>query len=394
VAAVALVVVVLVCGSWLASLSGTQTPAKPSDGALVSSMYSPARNAIEHALDSGDGQLFAAQATDPLIRRPQIITGPPSEQAYRYQRPVYGWLGWIASGGQRGAVAWALLVVTGLSVIGLVAASARLLAARGADPWFALALLATPGVIVDLTWVGPEALGTALVVLGLGRAVARTVPSASADRAARSVAADPLAIACFAAAGLCRETLLLVPAVLVVLALVDRQIRTAVSVATAALPYLLWVVVVRLRIGAWPTGSEGGRVSLVPFGGMVRAMSGWTAGDVAFALLVLGAGTAALVLTDDRSLRWLIGAHLILAASLGAQVWTRYADFGRVLLPLGALSLLALAPARLGPAREGAVQRPTNSIGGEAASHAFTFGLVAGWARNCWRICRMQGGWT
>jgi hypothetical protein len=257
-------------------------------------------------------------------------------------------------------------VVTALSVIALVWVTARLLARWGADPLLALVLLATPGVIVDLTWVGPEALGAALVLVGLGRVLGGVSgrgrggidPSRHGSGSGDSMAADPLVadplvtdrlvadplgIAAFAAAGLCRESLLLVPAVLVLLFLVDRRVRRAAMMAAAAAPYAVWVVFLRVRIGAWPTGSEGGRISLMPFGGLVRAMPGWGIGDIVFAVVVLGGAAAALAVVTRRELRWLIVAHVVLAASLGAQVWTRFADFGRVLLPLTALSLVALA---------------------------------------------------
>jgi hypothetical protein len=155
--------------------------------------------------------------------------------------------------------------------------------------------------------------------------------------------ADPLGIAAFAAAGLCRETLLLVPAVLVLLFLADRRLRPAATMAAAAVPYAVWVAFLRVRIGAWPTGSEGGRISLMPFGGLVRAMPGWGMGDIVFAVVVLAGATAALAVVTRCELRWLIAAHVVLAATLGAQVWTRFADFGRVLLPLTTLSVVALA---------------------------------------------------
>ena len=67
--------------------------------------------------------------------------------------------------------------------------------------------------------------------------------------------------------------------------------------------------------------------------------------DVAFAALLVGLAIAALVLGRDSGLRPIIGAQLALATLLGAPVWHRFPDFGRVLLPLSVLSLLALVPA-------------------------------------------------
>jgi hypothetical protein len=45
-------------------------------------------------------------------------------------------------------------------------------------------------------------------------------------------------------------------------------------------------------------------------------------------------------------MRWVIAAHLLLAATLGEPVWASYRDWGRVLLPLTVFTLLALAGRR------------------------------------------------
>ena len=246
---------------WFGSVVTAPGPRDPNEaGQLISSMYDPPTNAIENALVKGDGQLFAGQSTDPLARHPEMVRGGPNEQAYRYQRPMYGWLGWIASGGQPGNVAWGLVAVTAASVLLLVYASASWLAAKGADPRWALTILAMPGVFVDLTWVGPEALGVALAVLGLRRWM-RPAPGAVADRLVPDARPDWGAVALFAAAGLCRETLLLVPFVLMVGSLVRRRLPQAVAAALSAAPYVLWVLYLKVEIGAWPKGSVGGRLS-------------------------------------------------------------------------------------------------------------------------------------
>ena len=69
-------------------------------GRLVSATYDPPDQLVELYLDQGDGQLFAAHAHDPLVQRPDQVGGGPAEQAYRFQRPLYGWLGWMASAGR------------------------------------------------------------------------------------------------------------------------------------------------------------------------------------------------------------------------------------------------------------------------------------------------------
>lgn len=352
---IALVLCGALVGAWFTSVVSEPTPEDlRSTGRLISSMYDPPQDAMENAITTGDGQLFAGQATDPLVRRPEMVRGDRAEQAYRYQRPMYGWLGWIASGGRPGAVAWALVSVTVLASALLVLAGARWLLDRGTDPRWALTLLLLPGVFIDLTWIGPEVLGTALVVLGLHRwlAVGRRADPRERDLPV-DARADWVAVACFAAAGLCRETLLLVPFVLMVTSALAGRWRRAIGAACSALPYVVWVVVLKVRIGAWPEGSVDGRLSLVPFGGLVDAVGTWARAEYAFAILLLGLAVAALALGRRSGLRAIIAANLALAATLGEPVWHRFPDFTRVLLPMGALSLLTVLPALVGTSRAG-----------------------------------------
>ena len=199
VAAIALVAVVALCGYWFAAVAGHQPPSDDGSGKPISTMYDPPRNDVERALVRGDGQLYAALATDPAVRHPGIVTGPPTEEAYRYQRPGYGWLAWIASAGRRDAVEWALIALTSLSVVGLVAVTARWLIDRDQDPRFALLLLVAPGVLVNLLWIGPEAFGTLLVMVALAAARSPRWIDATAVGGARRVRVS-------AAAGLCRES--------------------------------------------------------------------------------------------------------------------------------------------------------------------------------------------
>jgi hypothetical protein len=326
----ALAVGALVLAGWFPNVVVPDTG--PGRIGLISSLYDPPDRSIEVALNVGDGQIFATQAVDPLADRPETVLGGPEEQAYRWQRGAYGWIGWVASAGQAEAAPWALAVVTVLATGALVGVVAEVIRRRGGRPLAALLLLLTPGVITDLLFIGPEVLGTALVVAGVALALRR--PGSWG------------AVALLAAAGLCRETLLLVPAVLALVALRRRQWDAAVRLALAAAPYVAWVLVLRLRLGAWPTGSSGGRLGLVPFGGMVEEMGGWGPDDIAGLALVAALGLAGLVRARDTGLRAVLAAHVVLAASFGPAVWSEAAHAGRVLLPLAALGLVAVASAR------------------------------------------------
>lgn len=362
---IAAVICAAVVSYWFGAVVTAPGPQDPAEqGQLISSIYDPPETALENALVKGDGQLFAGQATDPLVRRPEMVRGGPEEQAYRYQRPLYGWLGWAASGGQRAAVGWALVVVTVASVVLLVYVTATWLDARGADPRWGLAVIALPGAFVDLTWVGPEALGTALVVLGLLRWLRPDRPGPVDPAGVAGTRPDLAAVALFAAAGLARETLLVVPFVLMVLALRGRRWPHAVAAAATAVPYLAWVAFLVVRIGSLPTGSVPGRTSAVPLGGLAAEIGGWGPADLAFAAVMIGLAVAALVVGRDSGLRPIIGAQVALATLLGAPVWHRFPDYGRVLLPLSVLSLLAVVPA-LAQRR---AQRPATP-GGDPVSH-------------------------
>lgn len=61
---------------------------------LISSLYDPPTRPVEAALNQGDGQIFALQASDPFIRRTDLFGSPlPRHHAYRWERPLYGYLG-------------------------------------------------------------------------------------------------------------------------------------------------------------------------------------------------------------------------------------------------------------------------------------------------------------
>jgi hypothetical protein len=341
VASIAVVLAGVVATWWFASVvAGLGVPSQPdAEGRRIAAIYDPPDRPVEAALNRGDGQLFAALATDPAVGRPEQVRGPASEQAYRYQRMGYGWLGWAVSGGQAELVPWALIAVTAASVGLLVGAGAVLLSDRGADPRFALVLAFQPAVAIDLTWIGPEVLGTALVLAGVA------VWSRRAPGGPRPDSATWVAVACFAAAGLCRETLLVVPAVLVVHEAWRRRWSFAAASALAAVAYLAWVVFLRVRLGAWPSGSVEGRVSPVPFSGLVAAVPGWSTGDLLVAASILVPAVVAVAWRRGGLMRLLVAANLGFASLLGEPVWNRWPDFSRVLLPLSTLALVSVVAA-------------------------------------------------
>jgi hypothetical protein len=311
-------------------------------GRLIASTYDPPENVVEVFQNQGDGQIFAHEAQDPFLRHPEAIRLGPSEQAYRLQRPLFGWLGWILSAGQPGAVAWALLWLTILSVGALALVSALVCVHFGRSPLLGLLVLLAPGVTADLWRCGPEALGCALALGGflLWRRTGRATWPAVAL----------LALAC-----LTRETFVLFP---LTMAAVEwwpsRAEGRAFGLATAirsrfvvaVVPYVGWVVVVHSVVGAWPRGNVPGRLSVVPFGGLGGVLGGMGDAELIALVLVLVPAVLALVRPGgDPALRLLVALQLVLAATCGTPVWKGWTDFGRVLLPLSVVSLLSLMSA-------------------------------------------------
>src|SRR4051794_16168783 len=323
-------------------------------GRLIASTYDPPETVVELLQNQGDGQIFAHEAQDPFLRHPEAIRLGRSEQAYRLQRPLYGWLGWILSAGQPGAVAWALLWLTILSVGALGFVCALVCADFGRSPLLGLLVLLAPGVTAELWRCGPEALGCALAVGGFllwRRAGRATWP----------------AVACLAVACLARETFVLFPLTLAAVEWWPSHARErAFDLATAIrsrfllaiVPYVAWVVVVHSVVGAWPRGTVQGRLSIVPFGGLVGVLGRMGDAGLLTVVMVLVPAVLALVRPGgDPALRVLVAMHLVLAASCGMPVWENWAAFGRVLLPLSVVSVLALVAPREAHASE--VSYPT-----------------------------------
>jgi hypothetical protein len=296
------------------------------------SLYDPPRSRAEALLVEGDGQAFAALAQDPSLSRPGVFSGtaagvtPSQEAAYRAGRPLFGWLGWAFSLGQPGAVPLALLVLTALGAVGLVAGVAVAAAAEGRRLDLAFVAVMLPGSVALFSSTGPEALGTGLA---LGGAVLW-----SRDR-------RWLAIAAMTAAGLARETLVLVPIAIGIAELVRRRPRPLLLVPAVALA--AWDLVVRARYGHFPFSAGKGRLS-APWTS-VAAVPHWGAVDVLVAAIGVG-----LVIGGFRGLpaayRTVVGAYVGMALVMGPDVWADWWAFSRPLLPLYAIALVGCLPRR------------------------------------------------
>lgn len=223
---------------------------------------------------------------------------------------------------------------------------AAFLERRGSAPVWGVAVTALPGCLSAASFLGPEPLGTALALGGV-----------LAWRAPRRTA---LAVGLFAAAGLCRESLLLVPAAVGLAELVRaRSHRRVLWLAAAPAAWLAWVGVVRLRLGHWPTEVGTGRLGR-PLAGLVDAAGGWGPADRLVALAAVAVVVASVVARRERAL---VAAHAAFALCMGPLVWSRWEDFSRPLLPLFALGLVAVASRCRAQVGLAPVSVPRNGMG-------------------------------
>lgn len=284
---------------------------------------------LEILLVQSDGQAFATLARDPLLRRPESFIGP-GEAAYRAQRPLLPYLAWAGSVGQSGWVPPALAVVavlgTGLAVTG----AGALVANRGRSPWFGLVVLVLPGVPAALEHFGPEPLVLGLLLWAL----------ALWERDRQEAAA-----ALFVLAALGRETALLVPLVLGVQAMRQGRWRAAGLLLLAPGALAAWWVVLRLRVGSWPTEGGDGRLGMPLTGLFDAAETRWeqsTQTELLFLMLGVLIVVAAVVVARRSILTPIVVLHALFATTMGDRVWGRLEFYGRVLLPMYAIGVIAV----------------------------------------------------
>jgi hypothetical protein len=296
--------------------------------------FDDSTGALDLALAVGDGQSYAAIARDPALDHPGRFRGGAREEAYRGQRPLASYLVWAGTAGRPGLVPLGLAAAT-VAGAGLASgAAAVLLERRRARPWWALALLVAPPSLVALSWLTPEllALGLGLAGLLLWRGPRRR---------------PALAAVLLAAAVLTRETMLVMVLAMAVAEAWHRPRRRLRRLAPLALPVAAlvgWAAVVRARLGWWPWSAAQRRLG-APIRGLAGAVPTWRGGASWAALAAAVVLAVACVATRPRTMETaIVIAYAAFALVMGSNVWLRWQDFSRPLLPLYALAILAIVP--------------------------------------------------
>lgn len=294
--------------------------------------WHPPESRAEKLVAKMDGRAFAQTASDPLMRRTvQDYKGDEGKAAYRASRPLPGWMFFAGSlGGQRSLLAPTMLLLTAITIGWAVYSVDVLGRALGLRVRHLAAIVATPAVISSVAYPGlGDPVGLALTVTGLAMWFRQRTWAA---------------VALFAAAGLCRETMLLVPVGLALNVLWSkRSIVAALPLAVTPLAYVAWVAIVTARIGAAP---DGGSQLSAPFSGMLEGAQLWHLAEYLTAALVV----ASLVVIFWRGYGWMQSiavVNLAFASLMGTVVWFQWWGFGRVLTILPVFALVSLARPRV-----------------------------------------------
>ncbi|MGN6696318.1 MAG: hypothetical protein ACTHN0_19225 [Aquihabitans sp.] len=296
--------------------------------------WHPPRSRAEKLVAKMDGRAFAQIAEDPLMDR--IVWdyhGDEGKAAYRASRPLPGWMFFVGSaGGRRPLLAPTMLLLTALTIGWAVFSVDVLGRALGLRVRHLAAVVVTPAIVTSVAYPGiGDPLGLALTVTALATWFRGRTWTA---------------VALFAAAGLCRETMLLVPLGLALHVMGQkRSLRPALPLAAAPLAYIAWVAVVTARIGAAP---DGGTQLAAPFTGMIEGIGLWHLAEYLTAALVV----ASTIVVFRRGYGWMKAVTVVnlgFSTLMGTVVWFQWWGFGRVLTIIPVFALIALARPREQP---------------------------------------------
>jgi len=270
-----------------------------------------------------DGKFFFSQAMDPFYMEPETHAVYLDRPTYRAQRMLYPTV--ASLGGLLGptATAWGLIVVNLVAMGVGTAVTARLAMEMGLSPWYGLAFLLNPGLIVEIHIDSAGLVATA--------ALMAAVLAAMWNR--------PWATGGFmAAAVLARETMLLAAVGLAVYFLWQKR----KAPLALALPFLAvggWWAYVHWRLAdglAQDTQAIG-----LPLVGFIEAFQGWVSTpdrmvDLLIGLVLLFASIAVAVraVLKPSALGLAIAPFAILALVMSEPVWGRYFDSARTLAPV------------------------------------------------------------
>jgi len=293
---------------------------------------------------SGDPRMFLLTTRDLFgAGHGFAALGRANEIPYRYGRMGLPLAAWLLAFGQPSLVGWTLIGVNLVAVAAVPALAVLVLNEYGAPPVAAAAVLVLPAYLVLYGNVVSDPLVIALLVL-----------SCLLD--ARKCRRTTLIVLAFAI--LVKEIALLALLPLLWRAARRRDWRSTVVVASAALPYAVWCVWLRWRVGEFPflaqTRSRTGAIGL-PFVGFFSTMAHPNP-DSAVLLAIVAAtilvGVTGAWRSRSNPIGTLAAIYTLLTICLGTEALRFFGEALRVLLVpqvFGALALVIGARTRTRP---------------------------------------------
>lgn len=281
---------------------------------------------IEVLIGRLDGAFTFELARDPSLELLERNThGDRAEVAYRAARPLTGWIAWVMSaGGRRELVGPALIVLTAVS-FGAVVWAVQWACVPGPARWPVAAAL-MPGMLIALIAPG--------LVDQPAAALAVAAVAAHRHRLARTT------VILLTLAVLARESTILVAGAITLSELWQtRKVRALLPSLVPAVVFTVWNLAVWRMVGASILDASHGTLT-APGMGLAAGISRWGSLEVATGL-ALFAAVAALVSCPDRVLRLVAITHIVFGLVMVEMVWKVWWGFGRVLLPVQVLAVVA-----------------------------------------------------
>jgi hypothetical protein len=284
-----------------------------------------------------DGKYYFMQAMDPFFSRPEVHAAHLDRPTYRAQRMIYPTLAGGFGLFSPSATAWNLLVIN-LVALGIGTWLTSLLAKElGLSPWFGLAFLLNPGVLVSSMIDTAEVLAMLFLVAAALLLLRDRVVASAAFLTLAALTRETMLLATIGAIVYLWHTRRRVPGVFVV-----------PFVATGA-----WWLFVRAKLGYLGEGIQDTEALGLPFKGFFDALETWLATpgsevDVMMGVLLLVSSIlVAFRAVKDRSLLGLMAAGFVVLAVLMVEaVWRFYFDASRALVPVLTVYILSVAASR------------------------------------------------
>ena len=281
-----------------------------------------------------DGKYYFIQANDPWLSEPHQNAALLDRPIYRSQRMLYP----VLVGGfglfPPEAIVWSMLLINIVAMAIGAAIAASLAASWELPAWLGLLVPLNIGLLFELEIGGAGILAYALCLTGLYALVH--------DRAG-------IASVLFTAAALTREVMVLFPAGLLLLWVLERRPPAWRIITYPIAAVALWNIYIRIRLsGVTGTGVAWGNFS-APFYGILQAFGWWLRYPhllINIAIIGIVAMFGLVAIRSRSPIAWGALPFIALSTVLSDNVWRETFDVARAVAPVfTAIPFVVLSPA-------------------------------------------------